>query len=427
MKTNVVRAVETPAEPAMPPAGAHCRICHAPLRHVFVDLGAQPLCESYLDQAGLHAMEPFYPLRTYVCERCLLVQAEDYANPEQIFREYAYFSSYSRSWLEHAKRFCLQAIERLGLGPENFVVEVASNDGYLLRNLVERSIPVLGIEPARNVAEVAVEVGVPTLTEFFGRDVAEKLVEDGKRADLIVANNVLAHVPDLHDFVGGIAQLLRDEGMASLEFAYVLRLIEGRQFDTIYHEHFSYLTLHVVEQLFAAHGLEVVDVEELTTHGGSLRVWAAHRGRHPVQPSVQAVRNLEEAHTLHALEGYMGFEEAVRFVKRRLLAILIDAKERGLVVAGYGAPGKGNTLLNYCGIREDLLSFTVDRNPYKQGRYLPGTHIPIDHPDRIEADRPDLIVILPWNLRDEITHQLQNVRQWGGRFVVPIPEPVIVP
>lgn len=426
MKTPMHRDSVDPSSLAATVEPPRCRLCGAPLRSVFVDLGAQPLCESYLGQADLHAMEPFYPLRTYVCDECLLVQAEDFASPEQIFREYAYFSSYSSSWLDHAAQFCDASVDRLGLDERSFVVEVASNDGYLLRNFVRRGIPALGIEPARNVAKVAIEAGVPTLPEFFGLDVAARLAETGPRADLLVANNVLAHVPDLHDFVAGIAALLNDDGVASLEFAHLLRLMEGRQFDTIYHEHFSYLTLHVVERLLAEHGLAVIDVEELPTHGGSLRVWAAHRGRREELPSVAALRRLEEGSRLHRLEGYLGFEEAVRSVKRRFLSILIEASEQGLVVAGYGAPGKGNTLLNFCGVREDLIRFTVDRNPYKQGRYLPGTHIPIHHPDRLDRERPDLIVILPWNLRDEIMTQLDHVRAWGARFVLPIPEPEIV-
>lgn len=403
-----------------------CRLCGHTLERTFIDLGAQPLCESYLSESELHAPETFYPLRTYVCERCLLVQAEDFATPDQIFREYAYFSSYSQSWLEHARRFSEQGIHRLGLGTDSFVVEIASNDGYLLRNFVEKGIPVLGIDPARNVAEVAIANGVPTVVEFFGTDLAADLVRDGRKADLIVANNVLAHVPDLHDFVGGIATMLAPQGRASLEFPHVLNLIEERQFDTIYHEHFSYLSLRVAERLFDEHGLHVVDVDTLSTHGGSLRLWVAHRGAAEPRPGLEAVRTAERTARIDVLDGYLGFEDEVRALKRRLLRLLIDLRDAGYRVAGYGAPGKGNTLLNYCGIREDLLPYTVDRNPYKQGKYLPGTHIPVFAPDHLEADRPDVILILPWNLKDEIIAQLGSARRWGARFLVPVPDPVLL-
>lgn len=416
----------TEAETKVLAFAPRCRLCSAPLQRTFLDLGAQPLCESYLDEAGLHAPEVFYPLRTYVCERCLLVQAEDFATPDQIFREYAYFSSYSRSWLEHARRFSEHATERLGLGPGSFVLEIASNDGYLLRNFVDRGIPVLGVDPARNVAEVAVANGVPTLAEFFGTDLAMSLASTGRKADLIVANNVLAHVPDLHDFVGGIASILAPHGRASLEFPHLLRLIAERQFDTIYHEHFSYLTLAVTDALFAQHGLQVVDVDTLPTHGGSLRLWVAHLGEVEPTAAVGMVLASEKAAQLDRLEGYVGFEEEVRTLKRRLLRLLFDLHEQGQRVAGYGAPGKGNTLLNYCGIREDLLPYTVDRNPYKQGKYLPGTRIPVYPLERLEADRPDVIVILPWNLKHEIITQLEPARSRGARFLVPIPEPMLL-
>ncbi len=405
-----------------------CRLCGAPLARTFVDLGAQPLCESYPDAAGLHQPETFYPLRAYVCDRCLLVQAEDFAAPEQIFREYAYFSSYSSSWLEHARRFSLMVEERFGLGPDSFVVEVASNDGYLLRNFVERGIPVLGIDPARNIAAVAVERGVPTLAEFFGRELARELASRGPRADLIIANNVLAHVPDLHDFVEGIHELLAPGGRATFEFPHLLRLVRERQFDTIYHEHFSYLSLGVVEKLFARHGLRVVAVEQLATHGGSLRVTAAHARESDgeVDPSVDRVRRLEAEAGLDGLGGYVGFAGEVARVKRRLLSLLIQLNDEGARVAAYGAPGKGNTLLNYCGIREDMVRYTVDRNTYKQGRFLPGTRIPIHAPEFLMRDRPDVILVLPWNLRDEILVQLTPAREWGARFLLPIPEPELV-
>ncbi|MFO7546304.1 MAG: class I SAM-dependent methyltransferase [Trueperaceae bacterium] len=409
---------------ASPPT---CRLCRAPLTRVFVDLGAQPLCESYLDEVGLHGPETFYPLRTYVCDDCLLVQAEDFATPEEIFREYAYFSSYSASWLEHAARFSEEAAKRERLGTSSLVIEVASNDGYLLRNFVARGVRVLGVDPARNVAAAAAKHGVPTVTEFFGAELARTLVSQHGRADLVVANNVLAHVPDLHDFTAGLAAVLAPDGVVSVEVPHVLELIRGRQFDTIYHEHFSYLSLHVVERLFAEHGLEVVDIEQLATHGGSLRYWAAHVGARERTPAVARMREVERAAGLHDVRGYLGFEHEVRAVKRGLLKLLMEFQERGLRVAGYGAPGKGNTLLNYCGVREDLLPYTVDRNPYKHGKYLPGTHIPVYPPERLDADRPDVIVILPWNLKDEIVRQLEPARARGARFVVPIPEPTILP
>lgn len=404
-----------------------CRLCRAPLTRVFVDLGAQPLCESYLDEAGLHQPETFYPLRTYVCDDCLLVQAEDFATPEQIFREYAYFSSYSASWLEHAARFSEEAAARERLGAASLVIEVASNDGYLLRNFVKRGVRVLGVDPARNVAAAAEKEGVPTVTEFFGAELARALVAEHGRADLLVANNVLAHVPDLHDFTAGLAAVLAPGGAVSIEVPHVLELIRERQFDTIYHEHFSYLSLHVVERLFAEHGLEVFDVEQLATHGGSLRYWAAHAGAREPVPAVARMRDLEASAGLHDVRGYLGFEHEVRAVKRGLLKLLMGFQERGLRVAGYGAPGKGNTLLNYCGVREDLLPYTVDRNPYKHGKYLPGTHIPVYPPERLDSDEPDVIVILPWNLKDEIVRQLEPARARGAQFVVPIPEPLVLP
>jgi SAM-dependent methyltransferase len=396
-----------------------CRFCEAPLTRTFVDLGMSPLCESYVAPDRLDAMEPFYPLHVRICERCLLVQLPELVAPEAIFTEYAYFSSYSDSWVEHARRYADAMIGRHGLGPEAFVVELASNDGYLLRHFVERGIRVLGVEPARNVARAAVEHGVPSLPVFFGAQVARDIVAEHGHADLVPANNVLAHVPDINDFVAGIAILLAPGGTTTLEFPHILRLIEGKQFDTIYHEHYSYLSLHTVERIFAAHGLRVVDVEELPTHGGSLRVHARHAGQEGA--GVEAVRALEREHGLDRVDGYDGFGARVEALKRDLLGFLIGARREGRRVAGYGAPGKGNTLLNYCGIRSDLLEYTVDRNPYKQGMALPGTHIPIHPPERLAETRPDDILILPWNLREEIVAQLSGARDWGARFVVPIP------
>jgi SAM-dependent methyltransferase len=401
-----------------------CRFCRAPLSRTFVDLGMSPLCESYVAPHKLDAMEPFYPLHVRVCERCLLVQLPEVVAPEAIFTEYAYFSSYSDSWVEHARRYADAMIGRHGLGPEHFVVELASNDGYLLRHFVERGIRVLGVEPARNVARVAEERGVPSLSRFFGAQVARDIVAEHGHADLVPANNVLAHVPDINDFVAGIAVLLAPGGTTTLEFPHILRLIEGNQFDTIYHEHYSYLSLHTVERILAAHGLRVVDVEELPTHGGSLRVHACHAGQ--AGAGVESVRALEREHGLDRVDGYDGFGPRVEALKRDLLTFLIEARREGRRVAGYGAPGKGNTLLNYCGIRTDLLEYTVDRNPYKQGMALPGTHIPIHPPERLAETRPDDILILPWNLRDEIVAQLSYAREWGARFVVPIPRVEVV-
>ena len=403
-----------------------CRYCDAALAHIFVDLGMSPLCESFLSADQLGSAEPFYPLCVYVCERCLLVQLPQYVSAAEIFSEYAYFSSYSDSWLRHARRYSERMIERFGLTRRSQVIEIASNDGYLLQNFVARGIPALGIEPAANVARAAIDKGVPTLVKFFGTETARELLAMGKRADLLVANNVLAHVPQLNDFVAGIKLALAPGGVATFEFPHLLRLMAGNQFDTIYHEHFCYLSLSVVETLLEAHGLAVFDVEELPSHGGSLRVFAQHAGdRHLRTPKVAALRQTESAAGLDRLEGYASFGGQVVQVKHRLLELLIAAKRQGRTIVGYGAPGKGNTLLNYCGVRTDLIDYTVDRNPYKHGKYLPGTHVPIFPPERIAETRPDLVLILPWNLTDEIVAQLAFIREWGGRFIVPIPQPEI--
>jgi SAM-dependent methyltransferase len=407
---------------------ATCRFCGSALSNVVVDLGMSPLCERYLTADQLDQMEPFYPLRVLVCDDCLLVQLQQYVPPEEIFTEYAYFSSYSTSWVEHARRYCDAMVERLDLGPDSLVVELASNDGYLLRHLVRRGVPVLGVEPARNVAEVATSQGVPTLTEFFGVELAERMVAAGRRADLVVANNVLAQVPDLNDFVAGMAALLAPGGVATVEFPHLARLFEGNQLDTIYHEHFSYFSLLAAERIFASHRLVVFDVEELPTHGGSLRLYLRHAGDEskPLRAPVAALLAREAREGFGRLEHYLSFGPRVEATKRRLLSFLIQARDQGRRTVGYGAPGKGNTLLNYCGIRSDLLEFTVDRNPYKQGRFLPGTHIPVRHPSLIAETRPDYVLILPWNLREEIVGQLAEVRSWGGRFVVPIPEVTVL-
>jgi SAM-dependent methyltransferase len=401
-----------------------CRFCSAPLRHTFVDLGMSPLCESYVPAERANAMEPFYPLHAKVCESCLLVQLEEYVTGEDIFTEYAYFSSYSDSWVAHARAYVEMAIERFGLGPDSLVMEVASNDGYLLRHVVDRGIPALGIEPAANVAEVARELGIETIVRFFGREVAGELAAAGRRADLLAANNVMAHVPDLNDFVAGMQIVLKPHGVVTVEVPHLLRLVEENQFDTIYHEHFQYFSFLSAQKVFEAHGLEVFDVDELKSHGGSLRYYAqrADTGIRPVEQRVHDLVERERALGFDTLEAHLAFTAQVEQTKWSLLEFLIARRREGKRIAGYGAPGKGNTLLNYCGIRTDLLAYTVDRNPYKQGQFLPGTHIPILHPEVLEQDRPDYILILPWNLKEEIVAQLDFAREWGARFVVPIPK-----
>ncbi len=401
-----------------------CLHCKTPLRHTFVDLGMSPLCESYVPAEKANSMEPFYPLHAYVCGTCFLVQLEEYVAPEHIFSEYAYFSSYAESWVEHMRHYAEMISERLHLGPQSLVVEVASNDGYLLQHFVRKGIPVLGIEPAANVARVAVEKGVPTVVRFFGEKTARELVQGGKRPDLICGANVLAQVPDPNDFVQGLKILLAPRGVITIEFPHLMKLMAENQFDTIYHEHFSYLSWVSAERIFASAGLTLFDVEEVPTHGGSLRVYARHAGDEskPVSPRARELRQREIDGGLERLETYDAFAEQVKETKRKLLHFLIEAKRAGKRIAGYGAPGKGNTLLNYCGIRTDFVDFTVDRNPYKQGKLLPGTHIPIHAPEKIDEMRPDYLLILPWNFKDEIMRQMARIREWGGRFVVPIPE-----
>ena len=387
-----------------------------------MDLGMSPLCETFLRADELNRMEPFYPLRVWVCERCFLVQLQEYVSPAEIFTEYAYFSSYSTSWLKHAKDYTDMAAARFGLDGRSRVVEIASNDGYLLQYFVEKGIPVLGVEPAANVAKAAVERGVPTVVRFFGQETAGDLVRDPGPANLIVGNNVLAHVPDVNDFVGGLKILLAPDGVVTMEFPHLWRLMDENQFDTIYHEHFSYLSFTTVIEIFSAHGLRIFDVDRIPTHGGSLRIYAGHAGTiRAEEPAVAALRTAEEAQGFRSTERYASFAPRVEETKRALLDFLIETRRAGKSVAAYGAPGKGNTLLNYCGIRTDFVDYAVDRNPYKHGRYTPGTHIPIFPPERIRETRPDYVLILPWNLKDEITEQLAYVREWGGRFVVPIP------
>jgi SAM-dependent methyltransferase len=403
-----------------------CRLCGAPLEHVVADLGVSPVANDYLDEDDLGRMEPFYPLKALVCAQCLLVQLEAFEPPERIFSdEYAYFSSYSSSWLDHARRYTTAMVERLGLGAESKVVEIASNDGYLLQYFVERGVQVLGVEPTANTAASAVAKGVPTAVRFFGRDAATELRAE-HTADLLVANNVLAHVPDLNDFVAGLALLLAPDGVLTIEFPHLLRLLEEAQFDTIYHEHFSYFSLLTASRALERHGLAIFDVEELPTHGGSLRVYAGHAPREPGDRVLELGKR-ERAAGLEDVATYVAFADRVRREKREIVRFFIEQKEAGVSIAGYGAPAKGNTLLNYCGVGRDFIDYTVDLNPHKQGRYLPGTRIPILAPDEIRRTRPDLVFILPWNIRDEVMEQLDFVREWGGRFAARSPEIRIFP
>ena len=399
-----------------------CRFCGVELRHTFVDLGSSPVANDFRTTEQLTQMEPFYPLHVYVCDRCWLVQIEEVVAPRDLFSNYAYFSSYSDTWLKHAKEYVDMATARFHLDSGSHVVELACNDGYLLQYFVARGISVLGVEPAANVAEEARKKGIPTVVKFFGEETARQMVADGTRADLLIGNNVLAHVPRLNDFVAGMEILLAPDGVITMEFAHLMHLMEGNEFDTIYHEHFSYLSLTTVEKLFAAHGLTLFDVEELPTHGGSLRIYACHGGRRTVGSRVVELREKEEAAGLTRLEHYLSFGERVKTTKRRILDFLIRAKQEGKSIAGYGAPAKANTLLNYCGIRTDFLDYTVDRSPHKQGLFTPGTHIPVYGPEKVRETKPDYLLILPWNLRDEVMEQMSFIREWGGKFVVPIPD-----
>ena len=405
-----------------------CRFCGQHLVHTFVDLGMSPLCESYISCEKLNHPELFFPLHVYVCDKCFLVQLPEYVSPEHIFSDYAYFSSYSDSWLQHAKNYTEMAIARFGLNPTSQVVEIASNDGYLLQYFAERHIPVLGIEPAGNIAAIAEEKGIRSIIKFFGENTARDLVLAGKEADLLLGNNVLAHVPDINDFVKGMKILLKPNGVITMEFPHLMRLMEENQFDTIYHEHFSYLSFLTTEKIFTAQGLTLFDVEEIPTHGGSLRIFARHSQdtSKPISERVVELRNRERVSGFNCLNHYFSFTEQVKETKRKLLHFLVAGKRQGKSIAGYGAPGKGNTLLNYCGIRKDFLDYVVDRNPHKQGKFLPGTHIPIYHPDKIKETRPDYVIILPWNLKREVIEQNSYIREWGGRFVMPIPEVTVI-
>lgn len=400
-----------------------CRFCGEVLKHSFANLGMSPFANAYLWPDQLNDMEPFYPLHAYVCSNCFLVQLAEFQSSEQIFSDYAYFSSYSRSWLQHARDYADKMVKLFNFDPSSSVIEIASNDGYLLQYFQQKNIPVLGIEPAANVASVAQAAGIPTQICFFGKQTALELREMGHRADLLLGNNVLAHVPDINDFVEGMKLLLKPHGVITMEFPHLLNLLKYNQFDTIYHEHFSYLSLLSVEKIFAHHGLTIFDVEELPTHGGSLRIYACHDEdeRAEAGPAVQALKQREVAQRLDSLDTYEHFAKKVQEVKRQLLAFLIEAKSNAKSVVAYGAPAKGNTLLNYCGIRTDFIDYTVDLSPHKQGSFLPGTHIPVHHPDKIRQTRPDYVLILPWNLQHEIVEQMADVRNWGGKFVVPIP------
>ncbi|NKB20125.1 MAG: methyltransferase domain-containing protein [Alphaproteobacteria bacterium] len=404
-----------------------CRFCGTPLEQSFIDLGVQPPSNSYLRASELNCSEHFHPLHAYVCTKCFLVQLEQFESPEEIFSDYAYFSSYSESWLKHAKNYCQMVSDRFGLNGQHQVIEVASNDGYLLQYFTARGIPVLGVEPAANVARVAEQKGVKTRVGFFGRATARQLVEDGYAADLLIGNNVLAHVPDLNDFVAALRMTLKPDGVITMEFPHLLRLMRDCQFDTIYHEHFSYFSLSAAERVFHAHGMRLFDVDELPTHGGSLRIYGCHlEGPHPLDTRVAELKRREEDAGLNKIGTYEGFGERVRVVKRNLLSFLISAKNEGKNVVAYGAAAKGNTLLNFCGIGPDMIDYVVDANPHKQGLYLPGTRIPIATPDKIASTRPDYVLILPWNLKHEIMEMNANVKDWGGQFVLPIPDVEIV-
>ncbi|MDH5738833.1 MAG: class I SAM-dependent methyltransferase [Nitrospira sp.] len=401
-----------------------CRSCGTMLEKTFIDLGMSPLANSYIKPEQLNRMEPFYPLHVYVCEQCLLVQLEQFSTPHDIFSDYAYFSSFSDSWVGHARAYVDMIVDRFRLDHGSRVVEIASNDGYLLQNFVTRGIPVLGVEPAANVAEAAKKKEIDTKIAFFGEKTALDLITEGWKADLIIGNNVLAHVPDLNDFVKGLKLLLKPTGLITMEFPHLVQLMRLNQFDTIYHEHFSYFSFLAVEQVFARHGMKLFDVEELSTHGGSLRIYACHDDdtSKSVQVRAEELKSRENAVGFGQLNHYLSFGPQVEATKRKLLSFLITAKQEGKRVVGYGAPAKGNTLLNYCGVRTDLLGYTVDRSPHKQGHFLPGVHIPIYDPERVRDTRPDYLLILPWNIREEVMQQMSYIREWGGRFVVPIPE-----
>lgn len=405
-----------------------CRFCGSQVEHTFVDLGMSPLCESYVAEEDFSKMEPFYPLHAFVCQECYLVQLDEFVPAEEIFTEYAYFSSFADSWVEHARQYCVDMTAQLGLNQDSLVVEVASNDGYLLQHFVEMEIPCFGIEPAANVAQAAVEKGVPTRIEFFGLKTARTIADEGHMADLILGNNVLAQVPDLNDFIAGLKIMMKPNAIMTIEFPHLLATMDGNQFDQVYHEHYCYFSLIAAEKIFANHGIRIFDALEIPTHGGSLRIFGKHEGDEtkPVSERLLALRKRELDAGLDRIESYAGFAEKVRETKRKALTFLIEAARAGKHVAAYGAPGKGNTFLNYCGIGTDMIAYTVDRNPYKQGRYLPGSRIPIHHPDKLAETKPDIIVILPWNFRDEIAGQLKYTAEWDAELVVFVPEVTVM-
>ncbi|MBU0778076.1 class I SAM-dependent methyltransferase [Patescibacteria group bacterium] len=402
-----------------------CRACRSDLGEPFMSLGNSPLSNSFLSENDLHKMEPFYPLDVYLCRNCYLMQVEEIQTARDIFSsDYAYFSSYSETWLRHCREYTEMMINRFGFDNNSFILEVASNDGYLLQYFKQHGIPVLGVEPASNTAEVAIKKGIPTDIAFFDTAYAEKMRKSGRLADLIIGNNVIAHNPNLNDFVEGLKLALKPEGIITIEFPHMLKMIQGNQFDTIYHEHFSYFSLYTVRKLFSSHDLEIFDVDEIPTHGGSLRIYARHKEdtSKSISDNVKHLLKKEDDAGIFGSAIYTEFSERVKLTKRKLLAFLIQAKNDGKRIVGYGAPAKGNMLLNYCGIRTDFLDYTVDRSLYKQNKYLPGTHIPIKHPDKIKEDKPDYVLVLPWNIRDEIVEQMSSICEWGGKFVIPIPE-----
>ena len=401
-----------------------CRFCHHELTHIFINLVNAPPSNSFLTKDQLNEPEVFYPLKLYVCDKCFLVQIDEYKKSDEIFnQDYAYFSSFSTSWLEHAKKYVDMITDRLELSTASHVMEIASNDGYLLQYFLEKQIPCLGIEPSANTAQAAREKGIETLEGFFGDDLAERLVQEGRKADLIIGNNVLAHVPDINNFVKGLKIALNSGGVVTMEFPHLMCLIQENQFDTIYHEHFSYLSFHTVRRIFAEHGLVLFDVEELSTHGGSLRIYARHDedDSKPITSNVTALLEKEASKGMLQLDYYLGFQQKADKVKHELLSFLLEQKKCGKIVSAYGAAAKGNTLLNYCGVKKDLIEFVVDASPHKQGKFLPGSHIPVVAEEMIKLNKPDYILILPWNLKDEIINQLNYANGWGAKFAIPIP------
>ncbi|HEX2536301.1 MAG TPA: class I SAM-dependent methyltransferase [Chitinophagaceae bacterium] len=407
----------------------HCRFCQTPLEHVFIDLFNAPASNSFLAGEQLNEPEVFYPLKVYTCHKCFLVQVEEYKKSDAIFNsEYVYFSSFSKSWLDHARRYTDAMQERFGMNEQSLVVELASNDGYLLQYFQEKGVPVLGVEPTSNTAEVARGKGIETITEFFGVALARQLASEGRKADLLLGNNVLAHVPDILDFTGGMKIALKPEGVITMEFPHLMQLVDNNQFDTIYHEHFSYLSFHTVKAIFAAQGLELFDVEEIPTHGGSLRIYAKHaeNKQQAISPRVADLLRKEAEKGMIALPYYEGFTQRALDIKLSFTSFLIEQKRAGKKVAAYGAAAKGNTLLNYCGIKADLIDFVVDANPHKQGKWLPASHIPVVQEDVLKKEKPDFVVIFPWNIREEVVQQLDYIRSWNGRFVIPIPQVTVL-